>query len=179
MRKLVYGPLLALGGLLGTSEAASAQVIYYGSSSTPFYMSGSTYTYPGVISSGYTYSPSWGTTSYISPAGYSTGYLSSGYVYPSTFGSGYLSGTNWGGSTWAGSYPYSTGYLSGTTWGGTNWSGYSPYAAVGGDWNTGFLPANLYSSQAFSAGYTPWTGVYYGSPFTGFRSSGFGRIFRR
>jgi hypothetical protein len=169
MKALLYGPLLALGGLLGTAEAASAQVIYYGSSSTPFYMSGSTYSYPGVVTSGYTYSPSWGMSSYVSPAGYSTGYLSSGYVYPSTYSSsyvypssgyvtssGYLSGT-----TWAGSYPYSTGYVSPATF--------------GGDWNTGNLPANLYSSPAFSAGYTPWSGVYYGSPFTGMRSTRFGR----
>jgi hypothetical protein len=96
---------------------------------------------------------------------YGTGYTpysyTSYYTSPAVVTSGYTYSPSW-----SSGYVYPAGYSTGY-WPSSDWN-----------WNTGYMPANLYDSTVFSAGYTPWTGVYYGSPFTGMRATRFGRIGR-
>jgi hypothetical protein len=118
MRKAIFASLLALAGLLGIGNTASAQVVYYSSGYTPYYYGsyypaygGTVYSTPGittyyrgspVVPAAPVVAPSGVvTTSYYMPAapGYTT------YSYPYTYTYGYApyygySTRSWGWRRW-------------------------------------------------------------------------------
>jgi len=145
MKARIFGLVLAVVAVLATASPASAQY-RRGANRGYVYSYPSSYAYPSTYASSYAY-----------PSTYS--YPSTAYTMPAVVTPAGGTITDATGTTYIQPAGATTTYYN-------PYTGYTTYSPAYG---TYAYPANIYSSPVISAGYTPYSGYYYSSPYTGIR----------